>query len=146
MLLKIIVLLVIAACVAPFFIQGPNGKPLMTVDDWFDADEPAETTTVVYKWQDAAGTWHYTDELPEDIEGQVVSLSEPINTLPPPKAATAPKDVRMETERLAAGAAAVPGGLTISSDQMGEMMDTVGNLQQDLDDRAREIRERSQAR
>ncbi|MEM7364720.1 MAG: DUF4124 domain-containing protein [Pseudomonadota bacterium] len=143
MLLKIIVLLVVAACIAPFFIKGPGGEPLMTVDDWFEPSESADQdAVVVYKWQDADGTWHYTDELPPDVEGVVVSLDEPINLLPPPKS-SAPKATQTETERLATGAEALPGGLTISSDQMREMMDTVGGLQEDLENREQEIRQRS---
>ena len=26
--------IVIIACIAPLFIKGPNGEPLMTLDDW----------------------------------------------------------------------------------------------------------------
>ena len=137
MLLKIIVLVVIAAWVAPLFIEGPGGEPLRTLDDWFESTEiSVDKVVVVYKWQDGEGNWHYTDELPEGVPGEVVSLDEPINVLPPP--GTPPtRDVQSESQRLATAAATLPGGLTVSPDQMGEMMETVGNLQQDLDDRPR---------
>ena len=118
----------------------------MTLDDWFETKAaPVDDAVVVYKWQDAEGNWHYTDELPDGVPGEVVSLDEPINVLPPPSVQPS-RDIQSESHRLATGAAALPGGLSVSPDQVGEMMETVGNLQQDLDARAEDIRQRSQAR
>ena len=33
-LIKLMVGLVIIACIAPLFIKGSSGEPLMTLDDW----------------------------------------------------------------------------------------------------------------
>ena len=74
---------------------------------------------------DADGIWNKTDELPPDAEGFVISLDEPFNPLPPPKSST-PKATQAETERLVTVAEAPPGGLTVSSDQVHEVIYTIG--------------------
>ena len=33
-MIKLLIGLLIIACIAPLFIKGPDGEPIMTVDDW----------------------------------------------------------------------------------------------------------------
>ena len=81
---------------------------------------------------DADGIWNKTDELSQDAEGFVISLDEPLNPLPPPKSST-PKATQAEIERLVTVAEAPPKGLTVSSDQVHEVIYTIGGLQEGLE-------------
>ena len=94
---------------------------------------------------DADGIWNKTDELPPDAEGFVVSLGEPINPLPPPRSST-PKAIQAKTERLVTVAEAPSGGLTVSSDQMHEVIYTIRGLQEGLENREQRIRQPAQER
>jgi len=83
--------------------------------------------------------------LPPDAEGFVVSLDEPFNPLLPPKSST-PKAIQAETERLVTVAEATPGGLTVSSDQMVDVIYTIGGLQKGLENREQRIHRPAQER
>lgn len=85
---KIIFVLLIISCIAPLFIEGPDGKPLMTVEE-FKAKIAQVAGLVpgveekqillpapekVYKWQDAEGNWQFGDA-PPDADAQEVEVS-----------------------------------------------------------------------
>lgn len=87
-----------AAATAPMFIKGPNGKPLMSLDDWVPKDAialvdkvsdlTAESKTtdgaasasgkqIFYKWKDENGVWQMTHYRPthladEDIDERTI--------------------------------------------------------------------------
>ena len=111
-------LLVVVGIALPMLMKGPNGKPIMTVDDWIPdvgalnpqnisiddgverlkslakiepAREPSEQGSVqaaatpskqlavlksgeMYKWQDAQGRWHFSNEKP--VDSVAVSVQE----------------------------------------------------------------------
>ena len=49
----LMMLVLIAALLGPFFIQGPDGAPLMTVDEVIDDNTPeVMKNRDVYRWQD----------------------------------------------------------------------------------------------
>ncbi len=70
----ILALALIAAVVAPFYMKGPTGQPLMRVSDVIDDSLPAQETTV-YRWQDAEGIWQYGDTPPEHVDAEPVEVS-----------------------------------------------------------------------
>ena len=97
---KVIVILGILL-VAPMFIPGPNGKPIMSLDDWIPRDlisfigdginsvegtitsrvdsagDSASSANQVYTWRDEQGVLHYSDT---PIQGaETIAISE--NTL-----------------------------------------------------------------
>mgnify|MGYP006134826179 FL=1 len=41
MMIKVMVFIVILACAGPFFIKGPDGKPLLTIDEFVADLSPA---------------------------------------------------------------------------------------------------------
>jgi hypothetical protein len=140
MMLKIIILLGIAACVAPFFIDGPDGQPLMSLDDWQPempsvelpgASDEVEITTV-YKWQDEDGVWQFSNN-PVDAQGaEQMALDGKINTMPAPQMPTS------RTEKKSAPVS-IPGVATVSPGQAAELLDTVNNLQDTIDQRKADL-------
>ena len=145
---KLIIGVLIIACIAPLFIKGPDGKPIMTIDDWIPevpesaeklagniADEVVPTEpTRVYKWQDEDGQWHFSNTPPNALASEEMELDGDINIMDP-------FEVPEEEEEVASGGMEMPSNpfMTASPDQVEEMMETVNGLQGTLDDRAAEI-------
>ncbi|MDA0790704.1 MAG: hypothetical protein O2780_14750 [Proteobacteria bacterium] len=147
MLLKLMVVIVILACAGPFFIKGPDGQPLMTLDDLKpDITSPADLLpdalapdpapaepTRVYKWQDENGVWQFSNN-PADARGaEEVALDGHINTMeafkPPPK----------QSAVKPSAPSSIPGVATVSSSQAAELMNTVTNLQETIDARKADL-------
>jgi len=158
MALKMMILVLIAAFVGMFFIEGPNGKPIMAVDDFIpavpeslDALIPSATDighsepTKVYKWKDENGIWQFSNREEDGlgIVGKTVETMEldgDINimsavNIPPPRM----KAIEENTAKKSA-LSSLPSGLTsVSPEKIGEMMDTVNNLQDTVDQRKLEL-------
>lgn len=100
--IKLLIIVAIVAVIAPLFIKGPDGKPLMQPSDLLPVDilphaivEPLgitpgtnnsrlsspQTPTPIYRWQDDKGQWHYGDTPPAHIRSESVTL-QPLNTVP----------------------------------------------------------------
>ncbi len=155
LMIKLLIALVIIACIAPLFIKGPDGEPIMTLDDWkielpasFDElvkrpepELPAaeqKLPTTVYKWQDENGIWQFSNQPVEGENVEVMELDGKINTIPA---------VPIITQNPGGGAkqpatsskpaiATIPSGLTsVSVEKIAEMMDAVNNLQETVDER-----------
>ena len=147
-MIKLMIGLLIIACLAPLFINGPSGEPLLSLEDWkmklpepvaelivrvnrgaeSETPAPRQQPARVYKWQDEQGQWHFSNapanpELAEEIEIGEINL---MDAYGPPA----------EVEQ---GAAAAPGlamgSITATPNQVKEMMDTVTNLQETIDQR-----------
>ncbi len=147
-MIKLMIGIVILACGGLFFIKGPDGKPLMTIDELFSAPKPSTAEanrniepTKVYKWQDENGVWQFSNTPVTAQEAEVVVLDGQINTM---DAYVAPKESR-QTEAASPFSALPPGVTTVSPDKIGEMMDTVNNLQQTVDDRKAELDRKTRA-
>lgn len=104
---KLMVLVLIAALAGPFFIRGPDGEPLARwgdVQEWFaDAgrdvrsgfsavtekaarlagDENAGKTPV-YRWRDAQGAWHFSDEAPAGVTSELIHIDGDANLVDAP--------------------------------------------------------------
>lgn len=88
--IKLLLLLIVIALAAPFIIEGPDGEPLMTLDDLKDSQGLAKLTdtlgqqvtapfkdehdrqapasskkTRVYSWKDEQGNVHYSNIPPQ---------------------------------------------------------------------------------
>ncbi len=86
---KLLVLLLIAAMAGPFFIKGPDGRPLMTWNDvkqkignWSSSGGSARpgSPVEVHRWQDEDGQWHYSDEAPTQ-GGEVITVDPNVNVI-----------------------------------------------------------------
>lgn len=152
-----------------FFVPGPGGQPVLTVHgfvrqaaglvDAIDAatrrllaslgDGPrgdgGREEVVVYRWQDASGTWHYTDEPPRagafervlvDAQRNVQEgMGRALRTAPQSPSGAAPGNALPGN-----GAAAAP--LPIPGGRVRELIDEAQGVQETLDQRAREMERR----
>lgn len=142
--------LLIIACIAPLFVKGPNGEPLMTLEDW-KIDLPVQIKdlvgnltggakklspvegqhpTQVFKWQDDEGQWHFSNappnlEIAEEIEISNVNLMEAYKPPAPPSDAGLSAD--SESMDVSSG---IPKPV-----QVQEMMETIEQFQQTIDQR-----------
>lgn len=98
------ILLLLAALIAPFFIKGPTGEPIMTVSD-FVPETPeilVSNSTEVYRWQDEHGNWQFGDDknkpaqqaaeqvvIEENITRIETNWSDELNKIHPESAETA---------------------------------------------------------
>ena len=147
-MIKLMIGVLILACGSTFFINGPDGKPLMTMDEFLSRSTPSSAVnnkdiepTKVYKWQDEHGVWQFSNTPVAEHETEIVMLDGQINTM---DAYVAPKKV--EKAGASSAFSALPPGLTtVSPDKIGEMMDTVNSLQDTLDQRKVEIDRNSRA-
>ena len=147
-MIKLMIGILILACGSLFFIKGPDGKPLMSLDELSGGPESsaAETNrnikpTKVYKWQDEDGVWQFSNTPIAEHEAEVIVLDGQINTM---DAYVAPKKVK--NAGVSNSFSALPPGLTtVSPDKISEMMDSVNNLQDTVDQRKAEIDRKSRA-
>lgn len=151
-MIKLLIGVLIIACIAPLFIKGPDGEPIMTFDDWSidlpdsidellstgntePADPEQSQPTTVYKWQDENGQWHFSSTPPDLETAETMELDGNINIMdafePPPR----------EETTVATGDAMspVPGLTTATPSQIQEAMETVTNLQETIDQRKEDL-------
>ena len=140
-MVKIMVLLLVAAFAGLFFIKGPAGEPIMSLEDLMPTvDEPQTSEPeTVYKWQDENGVWQFSNQ-PRDAViaetiGETVEYDGNINTMPAVKVPPSSSGSSGSAPQMS-----IPTGLTtVSGDQAEQMMNTVTNLQQTVDDRKAEM-------
>ncbi|MBT4159855.1 MAG: DUF4124 domain-containing protein [Gammaproteobacteria bacterium] len=150
-MVKILIGLLIIACIAPLFIKGPDGEPIMTLDDWkIDLPESLDellqgaipevqeqapsAPATVYRWQDESGQWHFSNTPPEAGIAEEMQLNGDINIM---EAYVAPEETAATETASATG---LPSGpMTATPDQVREMMETVTNLQETIDQRKAEM-------
>lgn len=104
---RLCIVVVTVALAAPFFISGPGGRPLASIDDiaqwWRQAreqvasrasamtdrarrwgDNEASGPVAVYRWRDASGTWNYSDEAPPGVDAERLYVDPNANTFSAP--------------------------------------------------------------
>jgi hypothetical protein len=89
------IVLVILACIAPFFLKGPGDTALITPDKIklpgikppgrksvdtrpnipANRGSRSENKIVIYRWQDKDGTWHFTDYPNPEGSSQVIYVT-----------------------------------------------------------------------
>ena len=135
------IVVLLAALVGLFFLNGPNGEPLLTLDDLkptLPEVESSPVPTKVYKWQDENGVWQFSNQPVDEGQGEVIELDGKINIMPAVDTSilgTSPK----VSNSPSLGMSIPPGLTTVSGDKVQEMMDTVNNLQETVDNRKSEI-------
>lgn len=86
---KLMILVLILAMAGPFFLRGPDGRPLMQVSDitqkfksWMSSTKaaPSGGEVRVHKWQDENGQWHYSDEAPQ-TDSETISIDPNTNVI-----------------------------------------------------------------
>jgi hypothetical protein len=160
---KLLMPLLMLVFVVPMILPGPNGKPAMSPADWLPSASSIERSRAtllswwrrattglkentgidvtpepeqLYKWQDANGTWHFTnraDKAASDAQRQAMPTA--TNTMAPPPV------VERDHESAAAPRPSLPLPLptTVPVDKIPELIDDAKKLQKLSQDRAREI-------
>ena len=76
----IITLTLIAALVAPFYLKGPTGAPIMSWDKLVEDSTPEVLVNrEAYRWQDEQGRWHFSDAPSE--QGERFEIEHNITTM-----------------------------------------------------------------
>ena len=163
------ILVVIAALAGPFFLKGPDGRPLMSIGeampDWQrlgvvaqhqwskltgkarrlaggDDDGSADGKTRVYKWRDASGNLQYSDEPPPQGGAETLYIDPDVNLIPgtpPPPPAPSPSAAPQSEPKSAP--VPEPGLLPPIMDpgRVKQLVDDAQGVQELLDDRARKM-------
>ncbi|MBF0612191.1 MAG: hypothetical protein HQL55_13805 [Magnetococcales bacterium] len=130
--------------VAPFFINGPDGKPIMTLEKFKQrffaslpggGDIPAIPTTpgkpdpkqTVYKFKDAKGIWHFTNETPPSDAREVSVVKGTVNRM-----ATAPGEKPVVTQNNNEDLPVAPG-VPLTGNSVKQVVDEAKKARKDTD-------------
>ncbi|MEO1575091.1 MAG: DUF4124 domain-containing protein [Pseudomonadota bacterium] len=149
---RLMLLVLVLAIAGPVFLKGPDGRPMMTMDDvrvtlartsnsmkmqWRRlrgdvgqalGDENAGKVEM-YRWQDASGQWHYGDEVPEGITSETIYVD-------PDASRMDPIEIRPR-ERETAGPAL--DGSVVNPLRAREILDEVTNARDQANERQQEL-------
>lgn len=158
---KLLLFIVILALMGPFFIKGPDGKPLWQVNKiqssvqlgWdrlqrrltgsvdAAANLPGSGSEVtVHRWQDADGQWHYTQEAPAGIASDILLIDPETNliSLPPlPEPPPVPEDSAAEEPT----AAPPVQGPIPTIEETRQLIEDAQALQGQVDERDKKLRD-----
>lgn len=169
-----LIVFVVFAFGLPMLMKGPDGRPIMTIDDWLPdkdtldksvskmqtlsekvgniggseasdrgvfatADSPAvlsSSSGKMYKWQDAQGRWHFSNEKPQvESEVRVEALPQVKNLLPAPVARRGSSSTIASPSSSPLLGGLPTGGLSISMDQAGQLLKQVEKISKDAEQR-----------
>ena len=140
MFIRMMICIVVIAVAAPFFIPGPGGKPIMTPDMLkFDAPSMPElpsfgigdeadsssTSQTLYRYQDANGVWHYTDDPAMANQAEEIEVSTDINLMQAPP----------EAPRVSAPEVNISANPLTAITRGDQVMEDAQEVQQMLEDR-----------
>ena len=141
MFIRFIILLLATALVAPFFIPGPDGRPVMTLDKLGIGKMPelaslpdiggssAESGSLtLYRYRDDQGNWHFTDQAPASGDFELVEVQN-ANLL---ESASLPPGREPETSAMAVPGIPLPGNTA-------RALEEAGAVQEQLDQRAEQM-------
>ena len=135
---KIIFIALAAAIIAPMFIKGPDGEPIMTVSDWIP-EKPdtsaisgnSNTSQEFYRYQDENGNWQYTDRPPEGANVETVEVDTSSNVM---------DSVEIQPKKTTASRTPAPG-VAGYVENMANVKQDAEAVQQLMDDREGQLDE-----
>lgn len=150
-MVMMIITLMFLAFGLPMIMPGPNGKPMMTLNDWIPdlsgaakkwhkfshvvEDQTgialAPPPPTIHKWQDEKGKWHFGDSAPEGANSEKFVVREANSMEPPP-------EIEFESSRSTSGPS-VGFPSTISPAAIPELIDKAKNVQNLMDQRGKEL-------
>lgn len=156
---KLMLLILVIALAGPFFIKGPDGRPLMTtagVKREFRAATAAvgrgwdrltrETKglviedgdkTIVYRWRDDSGGWHYSDS-PNPDGGSERVVIDPDNNLLQAHPPDAPTATQLPDEPEASGLQ-LPSPFSVTPGEIPQLIEDTHGVREQLEERDRDI-------
>lgn len=84
---KLIMLGLVGVAAAPFILKKEDGTPWLTLSDVKKAAESSASKAIpsepkqMYRWQDKAGNWHYSDKPSSQYQSQEVQLDTAYNQM-----------------------------------------------------------------
>ena len=153
--LKIMIFIVVLACAGPFILKRSDGRPWMTFSDLKAPDlsvpdispltdqvkklhntntDNSADQTIVYKWQDRDGVWHFSDKASTSIPSEEFAIKHNTNMVHMEK-----QEIPGETPRIQADENVVQNE-TVSLDpkaspyeQLPNLIDQAKNVEKLLD-------------
>ncbi|MEM6639815.1 MAG: DUF4124 domain-containing protein [Pseudomonadota bacterium] len=103
---RFLVLILVLALAGPFFLKGPDGRPMMTTDDVRLSAARARSSlkaswrrlrgdvgqalgnenagkVEMHRWQDVDGQWHYGDSPPEGVVSETIYIDPDVSRMDP---------------------------------------------------------------
>ena len=155
---RVMLLVLVLALAGPFFIKGPDGQPLLTLDDVKrttsrtvasvkntlrgvrnDAaraagDEQAGKVEM-QRWQDANGQWHYSNDGPAMDNAETIYVDPDVNLMDPVNAPRVRAKKPASTPTPAAPGLVTPGRAL-------DIIEDATSAKQDLEKRNEEMKKR----
>lgn len=149
--IKLLLLALVGALAAPFFLKGPNGLPLLNYKDFIPTTDSVinsvtpKTETQLYKWKDAKGHWQFGDTPPEGSLAEKMQVKTQINEMKTIELPDGFKDKTQQTNEADAQKRFDPlnsGASPLSTapiEKVPEMLEQIDGFQKKLDDRAKTL-------
>ncbi len=153
---KLMALVLVLALAGPFFLKGPDGKPLMEIDSvlagirnqWnrLVADTGRSVgiedagKVEVHRWQDEDGNWHFSDEANPQGESEVIEV-DPYASRMDPFVPRPTDDDKAEAADESSGIG-VPLPLSVSPGEARQLLEDTAKVKEDLENRTQELDEK----
>lgn len=154
---RLMLLVLVLAMAGPFFLKGPDGQPMLTVSDvkrtaantgnslkaqWRrmkgDVGRAAGNENAgkvkMFRWQDSAGQWHFSNEAPQGVAAEELYVD-------PDASRMDPIPVTRRSSRSESAAPAAPSGF-VSPLRAKEVLDETAGVRDDLDARNEQMKRR----
>jgi hypothetical protein len=157
---KIMIVLMLGGLASLFFINGPAGKPILTLDDFKPDVEIPDTAALMnqvnalksnlggesansapaaptyYRWRDASGNWQYGDRPPTGVQAELMTADN-ITVVPPVEIPDREPVYQQAAPVPPQGNALVPAS---ALNTLKQAVDIEGQLQQSLEEREAQLR------
>jgi hypothetical protein len=143
-MIKLLLLALVGGLVAPMFIKGPDGRPLMSWQEFFSApsggmgSKPSSVSsdkTTVYKWKDEHGQWHFSDKKDEHLEQETVKYDPNANIIQSIPVTKDTQNARVTPLAKKLNAPTTPSLTTVPMAEVPELIDQAKQYQGLIDDR-----------
>jgi len=145
---KLLLLALVLAVASPFILKKPDGSPIMDISEFIKPatdmgksvisnDEP----TSLYRWQDEKGNWQFSDHPPENVNSQVMTVDNKINSMKTIDLPEGYQDKPKQTTRFdptASDGTSIPL-TTAPLEKVPEMLDQIKGFQDALDNRQQQL-------
>ena len=150
LMIKLLLLGLVGAIVAPMLIKGPDGRPLMSWQDFFSSSDSGSASvssssplsspgvTTVYKWKDAEGQWHFSDKVIEGENHETLKYNPNANIIQ--SLAKKEEESEIEVQPVAAlKESSGPSLTTVPLTEVPELMDQAKQYQSLIDQRNKSL-------